>query len=102
MRVTLLVLGMVLGLGLVAVANDGSVAWPPIEGQYAQYEEIPFPGEPGIASIDWQCFKACWKYEYKACAQGCFWVGWIPWIGKACLTACALAASGICAGVCWY
>jgi hypothetical protein len=83
LRVTLLVLGMVLALGLVGLASDGSVAWPgtPETTAYVSSAAVEVPGEePAWWGDLWRCTKACLLScaplkplppIYKACMSGC-------------------------------
>jgi len=66
MRAVLLVLGAMLALGLIAVADDGSVAWPSATGEHVEPERYvdlvdcwitEFPDEWRIFCIEYVCVE---------------------------------------------
>ena len=68
MRVTLLVLGMVLGLGLVGLADDGSVPYPIDEDRGGQLQGIIICEIPPIctACCGQRCISVWWCVAYCA------------------------------------
>ncbi len=87
MRAVLLVLGAVLALGLLAVADDGSVPWPAdAESMKEGAEDVTSTSGTAIEAVDPVCYKACLA---SCCAA--FW--WQPW---KCFTVCP----GFCSLVC--
>lgn len=106
-KVVVLAILMAFTGGLLGLAEggvgDGSIEYPQ-EGcpEWGSYEEV-YPGDPGLDRMDWRCFRLCWKDCYNQCVQAkCSSIAWIPWLGKARLTACAGACGTICGRLCWF
>lgn len=108
MRATVFMLGLVVAFGLVALADDGSVAWPGagsggIEAfQPSSDLELIEPGfEEEPNGLNWRCFIQCWKTCYAGKLIVCSRFIVSPSAYKACLLFGAAYFTALCLRVCW-
>ncbi len=111
MRSLLLMLGLVVMVGFIGAASDGSVPWPgtddgsvawPVEAGEFSFDFLFFDADvvvgPEAGVAGWDCFGRCMLRMSSLCLSYCKWTG--PFFWK-CMAACEAAAAASCAAGCW-